>query len=228
MDERNEDIWYRPRREDRLLQQEPPSSPQACAATLLGHETREDYATAYRDAARLLSHLAIKHELPGHLIYPIVFCYRHHIELLFKELITGFTAYLQRPLTRELRRSLNTHNLEDLWQMLLPLLCATAVPKAWPVSREDVEGIASYVRQLHAIDPRSDAFRYETTKAGHQSLQTGYVLLPHFQELMDRFCAYLEFLNHCLQLQPSTDDTQRDLEKLYEQYPALDQRNKSE
>jgi hypothetical protein len=162
MDE--QDVWHRPRREDRLLQREPPSPTQAPEVALLGNETRDDYATAYRDAARLLSTLAINHEVPGHLIYPIVFCYRHHIELVFKDLIAGFTSYLQRPVTNELTRTLNGHNLQDLWKTLLPLLSDTAVPRDWPVAREDVEGIDSYIRQLHDIDPRSDAFGEKVDK----------------------------------------------------------------
>jgi hypothetical protein len=225
MDEQ-EDVCYRPRREDRLLQQEPPTRTQARDVALLGHETRDDYAIAYRDAAGLLSAFAIKHEIPGHLIYPIVFCYRHHIELVFKDLITGMLSYHQQPPNKQAQRALKGHDLQELWKTLLPLLVATAVSKNWPVTREDAEGIGSYVQQLHEIDPRSDAFRYETTKGGKTSLQTNYVLLSHFRELMDRFCNYLEFLTNCLKLQPSMDETQRDIDRLYEQYPALDLRRR--
>jgi hypothetical protein len=90
----------------------------------------------------------------GFLIYPIVYLYRHHVELVLKAIITSAFGLLNRELTEQDLKTLGRHGLSELWREAWPLLdsvckCASTLP--FPAL--ELEGVDSYIRQIHEHDP---------------------------------------------------------------------------
>jgi hypothetical protein len=100
------------------------------------------------------------------IIYPIVYLYRHHAELVLKGIIKCASGLLDRALTKDDERALGGHGLLELWQAARPLLdpvCNLASNPPFPAS--DLEGVDSYISQIHEHDPKGESFRYATRKA---------------------------------------------------------------
>ncbi len=56
------------------------------------------------------------------LVYPIVYLYRHHVELILKAIVGIAAALLDRELTEADRKALGGHALGRLWDIARPLL----------------------------------------------------------------------------------------------------------
>jgi hypothetical protein len=130
------------------------------------HAVDFGYTSGFRQAGlRLAEHVCETASDQDVLVYPIVYLYRHHIELVLKSIVEVAAALLDRELTEPDRRTLGGHDLSRLWDTTRPLLnpvCAL-VPHP-PFPDDDLQGIDSYIRQLHEHDPDGQRFRYATTK----------------------------------------------------------------
>ena len=87
------------------------------------------------------------------LVYPIVFLYRHAIELGLKELIRA-ALQVQDDGGGEVPRH---HDLAKLWQRASALL-TTIAPEDSEGGREEVGAI---IMELHELDERGTSFRYD-------------------------------------------------------------------
>lgn len=155
------------------------------------------YSTGFRRAAgRLAADVCETAANQDTLIYPIVYLYRHHAELVLKAIIISASKLLDRALTAQDLDALGQHGLWKLWQTARPLLnpvCDRANNPPFPVA--DLEGIDSYIRQIHAHDPDGQRFRYATTKAkGAPSLSPHLKLINVriFAISMEKLADYLE------------------------------------
>jgi hypothetical protein len=94
------------------------------------------------------------------LIYPIVYLYRHHVELVLK----GIIEISSDLLGRELPGKPQTHDLGKLWHVARPLLDAVCeLAKNPPFPPDDLEGVDSYIKQIGEHDPDGQSFRYATS-----------------------------------------------------------------
>jgi hypothetical protein len=120
------------------------------------------YATGYKEAADILSERVLNsRQLTDALVYPIIFLYRHYLELRLKELINSGQALLGQ--TPDLK---HVHNLGSLWS-----ICRRIFEQVWPGSPvDDLNKIEECVKQLATIDPQSMSFRYPVTKDGVATL----------------------------------------------------------
>jgi hypothetical protein len=135
------------------------------------------FAISYRMAAQVLVKSIRGGGDEAFLFYPVVFLYRHHVELMLKNLIVAFddpgVQFTQASEITEAQRTalLHGHSLQKLWDHLRPAVQAlgNAVPT------ETIEGVNHYIQQLNEIDPGSTNFRYATkiheTKAALESKQ---------------------------------------------------------
>jgi hypothetical protein len=127
-------------------------------------------------------------------VYPIVFLYRHHIELALKRVIKRAPYLIERPPTKVESDHLVGHRLDSLWQDFKPMAKAITEAAGWEeLPLEDVEGIDDYIRQLCEVDPRSYSLRYAHSTKGDPSLPETltHINLRHFGELMERLANYL-------------------------------------
>jgi len=142
------------------------------------------------------------------LFYPLVFLYRHSIELMLKRLIVALNEPSVRRYTRaeqlsvtdqtDLRNGKKAHSLQWLWEKARP--AAQALGKD-VISPERIEGINFYIQRLNEVDPGSVSFRYtstiEETKAKLTLAQKpgAEVDLSGFAGAMERLANYLDGLD---------------------------------
>jgi hypothetical protein len=164
------------------------------------------YTIGFRRAGlRLAEHVCATARDQDVLVYPIVYLYRHHIELILKGIVAVAFRLLDRELTEHEQQTLGGHDLARLWGVTRPLLnpvCAL-VPNS-PFPDDDMRGIDSYIRQLHEHDPDGQRFRYASTKprrsgrrgftAGGPSLNPNltHVNIRAFAAAMEQLAEYLE------------------------------------
>lgn len=157
-------------------------------------------AAGYRMAAQIVVRNLPTVGNEAFLFYPVVFLYRHHVELLLKNLVISFDDPGIRQMTqadelseKERNRLLTAHSLQLLWDHLRPVVRAlgNAVPA------ETVEGVNHYIQKLSEIDPDSTKFRYATdlrrtkTRLKASQDEAGATDLRAFATAMERLSGYL-------------------------------------
>lgn len=161
------------------------------------------YSTGFRRAAeRLAEHVCETDNDQDVLVYPIVYLYRHHVELVLKAIIKSASKLLDLELTEQDLKTLGRHDLRELWQTAKPLLdpvCDRAGNSHFPIA--DLDGVDSYIRQIHAHDSDGQRFRYGTMKTRGAS-RSGFrpslspdlklVNIRMFASAMQKLADYLE------------------------------------
>ena len=150
------------------------------------------YTDGYRLAGDILSrHVKRTKKEQDTLIYPIVFLYRHQLELRLKEIIRDGCALFGEKLPKFKEEILTKHDLEKLWKAsndILSLYYASAV-------KEDPDAllrIEECVIQFHKVDPGSFSFRYATDKKGGPS--AGGISHINIAQLQAQFSCLAKFL----------------------------------
>jgi hypothetical protein len=134
-------------------------------------------------------------ETGGHdqdfLVYPIVFLYRHHLELLLKDLrAAGWRRYDWDPTAKA------DHKLPGLWKD-----CRKVIEEAWPgAPSSDADVVDKLIAEFDAMDPNSTAFRYSTSMKGEKSLPDNvtHLNLRHLSETMDKLSHFLQASLTCV------------------------------
>jgi hypothetical protein len=112
------------------------------------------------------------------IVYPIVFLYRHHIEISLKATIaTG----------NELLETLNsTHRLTVLWAELKRI-----VKEIWEEEfpEKDFEFIDSMIQEFEKYDENSDSFRYSKDKKGNKNKYHNllHINIRHLRDMVQKF-----------------------------------------
>lgn len=143
-----------------------------------------DHGTAYIEGYRRAADILIRHidetaRDQDFLVYPVVFLYRHHIELQIKQ-VTGLARQLLRD--DELRDSDKvTHNLNSLWETARKAILQADDT----LSHSDFTRVSAVVKALNEADLRATAFRYARTREGGRSLEgVHYINTRRFGEQM--------------------------------------------
>jgi hypothetical protein len=155
------------------------------------------YADGYLHAAKLLARIVIYSERGmDTLVYPIVYLYRHFIEIKFKSLIRRGTRIVGKSENTQLDEVLKNHDLEKLWKNFKPIFAEISKDEEDFESTE--QGIDSYIRQIHGIDPGSFAFRYETTKDGKKRNLDGvaHINVLEFCQVIEKLTGLMEYIDY--------------------------------
>lgn len=188
-----------PNKADRLLDLDPINWKSNACLSHAHHDGEYAYAEGYRRAAQeLIRSVENGNTDQDFFVYPIVFLYRHHIELAFKALIRRSAAMIRRPLTEaESRCASGSHDLQKLWEVLAPRLRDMTTAGAICFDDALQEAVSSYIDQLTQIDPISTAFRYPLSKDGQPSLSDSLkvINLSHFGQLMEQLANILDGIN---------------------------------
>jgi hypothetical protein len=126
-----------------------------------------DYAAAYKEAGdRLVRQLTRgrRTQFSPDLFMPILYLYRHSLELELKNLVRFGSGLLDRD--EKLSNALGQHNLYELWHFVKKI-CEVAWPGS--ASDESISHIEELLLKLHAIDASGQNLRYSTDKSGHRS-----------------------------------------------------------
>ncbi|MHB0885510.1 MAG: hypothetical protein ACYC41_06450 [Bacillota bacterium] len=177
------------------------------------------YAEGYARGAEIL----VRHVVDGNrdqdvLVYPIVFLYRHHLELALKDLIRRASDLLGRKLPpRDRNNPLYRHDLDRLWK-----LAKTLLKDVWPEGDEETLVVVEQrITELAAVDKSSISFRYPE----NQDVDTTPSLpldLTHIniRTLGEVMAEIVEFLSACRlgisSMKEARDEYERDMRSEYE------------
>jgi len=149
--------------------------------------TRKDwslYAMGYKDAADILVRKALetgRHQ--DFLVYPILFLYRHHLELMLKLLIKMACQLEDEP-----EPDLNRHKLEGLWTICIRLLMQVEPYDQPP----EMNHLGRLLNEFAQVDPDSTAFRYPEDKNGRPSLEgMTHINIENVAEVVEKISSLL-------------------------------------
>lgn len=147
-----------------------------------------DYTTGYKEAADLLvAHVQATGRRAEKLGYPILFLYRQHLELVVKSLIRVCSNALGRD-----QDFPKHHDLDQLWRT-----CAGLLREISPhASVDEVQETTRLFRELSAVDPGADAFRFPEDKRGNVSLISHLdVDLSAVRDIVERMSFFLDCID---------------------------------
>jgi hypothetical protein len=151
------------------------------------HDMSIGYIYGYKKAADILVNYIIEVQIDqDYLVYPIVFLYRHHLELILKEVIKKGNGLLD---IYENVSEHTHHKIIDLWQK-----CKKIIKDVWPEgSSDDLDAVDDCLTQFYKVDPTSMSFRYPTDKKGNPII-TGikHINLRNLAEIMERISTFFE------------------------------------
>lgn len=141
---------------------------------------------------------------PDELFFPVAYLYRHHIELMLKELVRLGTRVgvveeaveLVPPCPscghapRASDDPLSQHNLHKLWNK-----AKLAINAVWPdQGKADLAAVERVILEFHKLDPTGQAFRYARDKAGGRHLQDApsRVDLRNLKAIVDAVSRFLD------------------------------------
>jgi hypothetical protein len=117
------------------------------------------------------------------MIYPLVFLYRHQLELHLKDLILTGNELVDNPI------KLKDHALDGLWKDCRNILEKIGIEVDIPETRHFEESLAV----LNSVDRTSTAFRYPVTKSGAPTLPPDLAAIDaeNLRNVMDRMDFFL-------------------------------------
>jgi hypothetical protein len=128
-------------------------------AQLVHSEYFDIYAIGYKRAADMLIERVQKEQITfdiNTLVFPIVFLYRHYLELRLKSIIKeGYAIEGQAVPEKHMH-----HDLSRLWNKANELRIKAKVE----IEEKDQKFVRSCLDEFSKIDPFSQAFRYPTIK----------------------------------------------------------------
>jgi hypothetical protein len=148
------------------------------------------YEHGYKQAADMLCQKTLD-EGPVHtLVFPIVFLYRHYIELSLKLLLLDASRFMA-----DVSEPQHNHDLRTLWKEARKIL-----PAVWPeVQPEQVEAAEACIIEMSEHDPGSMAFRYPFDKKSDLHLEKLHsVDLRNLKDVMDGIGNFLWCLGEAI------------------------------
>ena len=143
----------------------------ACLNYMPDHGTA--YTEGYRRAADILiNHIDESGRDQDFLVYPVLFLYRHHLELLIKQIIGLALALAEDPDKHQYKK--DDHNLNNLWPLAQKLILE--VDDSYRPS--DFKIVKEVVKALHQADERATDFRYARRNDGIRSLEGIHYVNP--------------------------------------------------
>ena len=185
------------------------------------------YTEGYRLAGRIIADYVIQSRWEADfLIYPVIFLYRHNVELQLKGLIEKGTALVEQELSAADRALLGkSHSLDELWKRFKPVL-QKAGQGIVAITPEEIEGLDWYVSELHNFDPKSFSGRYALKRDGSPYIDSGQypaINIGALAESMERLTSTLfglaRIVEEALDLK---HEMEADVRDDYTQYEYMD------
>lgn len=124
----------------------------------------ELYVVGYKEAAdALVETVSMRKGTADSLVFPIVFLYRHYLELRMKLLLEE-----GRRLLGVDHKAVAEHDLSVLWPKVRGIL-TDIFPNS---DQSDFDAIDALIEQFKQVDPRSTSFRYPNKKDGKRSVNS--------------------------------------------------------
>jgi hypothetical protein len=142
----------------------------------------------YKDAADIL--VAHTEKVPSHrrrLVYPIVYCYRHYLEIALKGLIISHGPAVNVALVAK------DHNLFGLWRKFRTIVEAHGQGDATDGNDKPLDAVEANIKEFNKLDPAAMTFRYHATTKDKQFTGVPHsVDLAELKRVMDNIWMLLE------------------------------------
>jgi hypothetical protein len=120
----------------------------------------------------------------NYLIYPMMFNYRHGLEVAMKEIISEYGAAVNVSLSDD-----KDHNLLELWK-LYKLMSDELSPQGGDGADK---AVGLVIQDFHELDRSAVAFRYSTNKDGAKfKFASGVVTIARLKDVMEGCQHYFE------------------------------------
>lgn len=185
------------------------------------------YAYGYKEAAdRLVAGINERQGWQDFLLYPILYLYRHYLEVMVKGQIRDAQKLLgiERPVDRKEKRrhkleAAEGHDILALWGYLLSLVYQLHPEQSPAQMAEGTRVIAAFSE----LDATGDAFRYPETLHGHENLtKIPEINLRHLRDEMERAGCALTQIEGVLDYQhdqnQQASEYEQDLDQLHSEY----------
>ena len=153
-----------PKKGDAVFKPSVPSADQARLEAFVMPDGGK-YLVGFQRAADMLVDAAKTDDRnPDDLFFPVAYLYRHHLELMLKELVRLGVRLSSLDGCEDM---LGKHNLHKLWNKSKQL-----IKEVWPDSPDDdLKAVEQMILEFHKLDPTGQAFRYARDKKGNPQLQ---------------------------------------------------------
>jgi hypothetical protein len=150
------------------------------------------YIHGYRRAAEaLFNHVdGCERMSPDYIVFPLVFLWRHHLELALKNVVA-----IGRELEGEEPTYPTHHGLRDLWNTAKPYVVVHGASDA-----PELANVESNIKELERIDPAAIGFRYPHDRTGSSPALTNppaTINLAALQEGMMALSNFLDAVHEC-------------------------------
>lgn len=116
-------------------------------------------------------------------VFPIVFLYRQHLELLLKNIIHIGRQCLDRGNNHPMK-----HELDELWAEVKGI-----IRNVWEEDAKEFKLIEHIINEIITIDPRSMAFRYPKNTNGKKHLsEIFHINTRHLSEMINKMSSFLQ------------------------------------
>ncbi len=131
------------------------------------------------------------HDYYDHLIFPVVYLYRHSFELLLKSIVECGDRLDMYDRNEHVQEALRGHNLHKLW-----ILASAAITLRWPDGNPEVTKSAGVVvLEMHSQDKTGQTWRYPRDSNGrpHSGTQLpDRVSVEHLRSAIDGTYSFLD------------------------------------
>jgi hypothetical protein len=164
------------------------------------------YIVGYKEAGDVLvKHVMQTRRHHDSLVFPIVFMYRHYLELRLKQLIQDGNLFLGNPSIFP-----KHHQIDRLWRECKAIL-KQVEPK---MPDQDLEAIEERINEFSTTDPGSMAFRYPIDKDNNPSLPgLSHINVRNLAEVMEKLAAFLDSASIAISVYL---DKKREIESAYQ------------
>ncbi len=155
----------------------------------------ETYVAGFRRAADMIVTTAESDDRNADdLFFPVACLYRHHLELMLKELVRLGTRL---GAISGCESILGRHNLRELWNKVKQLIEETGLHS----SNGELKAVEHTLLEFERLDPTGQAFRYALDKNGRPHLQNApaVVDLNNLKSAVDAASLFLDAAYACIE-----------------------------
>ncbi len=176
-----------PKKGDRAFKPSVPSADHARFEAVVMPSDGTYVAGFQRAADMIVDATKIDDGNPDDLFFPVAYLYRHHMELMLKEMVR---LGVRLGSLEGCDSILGQHNLDRLWDKAKQL-----IKEVWPNSPDDdLNAVEQMILEFHKLDPIGQAFRYARDRHGAAHLQGApqRVDLDNLKAKVDAVSGFLE------------------------------------
>jgi len=172
------------------------------------------YAMAYKDAAdRLVEQIQDYYDHDDKPALPILFLYRHWVELRLKTIIIRLDILCRTQMPKE---DFGKHNLENLWRYVNDHL--SCLPDAGDTDQTEIGSLESLIKELSNLDHKSMNFRYPHSLTNSVFALPGIMSMSHLKAMMNVLDNGLSYVEGGLDAQEEANNIEADMEAEYRRY----------